>query len=229
MQRNRQMVNVRFFHATPQAQAVDVYINDTLIHPNLSYKETTNYFPIMRGVYEIHLVDPMTGQRLLTQRMTINDNRYITIIAIAETNQVGLLSLPDKSIQEMPIPTVKEEMPVLGQFQLPSQKTEVMERAEMPATMVPVRFVHLSPNAPAVDVYLNDEPVYRDIIYKEATTYLEVVPQTYRLSIRSHQNLQELATTTLTIQPGVAQTVYITGLVGGSPRLEMVVLVDGEQ
>lgn len=222
---NEQYVNIRFFHATPMAQPVDVYINDTLIQPNLSYQQSTDYFPVLRGVYDIHLVDSATGDQLLTQRLTVNDNRYITIIAISETNQIGLLSLPDKGIKRSQL---KEQKKDLSQVQPVYHEPVIEERAEVVKDMIPVRFVHLSPNAPSLSVYLNGDPIYRDLIYKEATTYMDLVPQNYSLSIRSHQTLQEIARIEpLIIQPGHAQTVYITGLLGGTPRVEAIVLPDG--
>lgn len=241
MNRNqmRQVVNVRFFHATPQVSAVDVYINDQLIQRGLAYQQTTDYFPVAKGTYHVHLVDPETGTPLLSQRVTINDNRYITIIAVAETNQVGLLSLPDKSMKPGPVaqePTILPQVqttptpmvPTLGEFNLPSQQVRKHRAEEVNIPTVPVRVVHLSPNAPSVDVFLSQEPLFRDVIYKEATSYVDLVPRAYQLSVRSHQNGQEvLVLPELVIRPDRAHTIYITGLVGGTPKLEVIVLDDG--
>lgn len=46
-----------------------------------------------------------------------------------------------------------------------------------------VRVAHLSPDAPNVDVYVDDESVLEDVAYREVSDYLELQPGTYGVRI----------------------------------------------
>jgi hypothetical protein len=231
---NRQMVNVRIFHATPTIPAVDVYLNDRLIQKGLKYRKSTDYISLMKGNYQVRLMNSNTGELLLQQPLMINDNRYITIIALAEANKVGLISLPDKSTTTPNVDYDEDSMEEESlmntaiypsfNFELPSQgmRKEIVNETSF------VRFVHLSPNAPSVDIRLNNDRLFNDIIYKEVTDYVEIVPGTYDLSVLAHNTDQVvLNLNDLVIEPNVVYTVYATGLLGGTPKLEAIILRDG--
>jgi hypothetical protein len=79
-----------------------------------------------------------------------------------------------------------------------------------------IRFVHASPDAPAVDIALKNGPVlFGDVEFKDASSYIRVAPGTYDLEVR-------LAGTDTVVLPldGIelsGRTVYTaiaTGLVG---------------
>ena len=231
-----QIVNVRIFHATPTVPAVDVYIDDRLIKEGLKYKQSSNYIPLAKGNYRVRLNNSNTGDVLLDQTMTINENRYITIIALSDANQIGLISLPDKS-KIIPVEDFEEFMitndyqhygmeQIPMSFELPSQNQR--NRKELLENNASIRFVHLSPNAPSVDVAVNGTPLYSDIIYKEATAYVDVVPNTYSVVVTAHNSDQVvLRISDLTLQANDIKTIYATGLLGGTPKLEAVILSDG--
>ena len=46
-----------------------------------------------------------------------------------------------------------------------------------------VRVAHLSPDAPNVDVYVDDDPVLEDVPFRAVSDYLELVPETYTVTI----------------------------------------------
>lgn len=46
-----------------------------------------------------------------------------------------------------------------------------------------IRVAHFSPDAPNVDVYVNDQRILADVAYEDVSPYLEVVPGTYALTI----------------------------------------------
>jgi hypothetical protein len=81
-----------------------------------------------------------------------------------------------------------------------------------------VRFIHLSPNAPAVDITLtNGTVVFGDYIFKEASAFTPLDAGTYNLQVR----LQGTSTVVLDL-PGIVltngkiYTVFAKGLVGGA-------------
>lgn len=49
--------------------------------------------------------------------------------------------------------------------------------------MAMVRVAHLSPDAPNVDVYVDEEPVLEDVPYRDVSDYLELEPATYGVRI----------------------------------------------
>ncbi|EMA37851.1 DUF4397 domain-containing protein [Halobiforma nitratireducens] len=56
-------------------------------------------------------------------------------------------------------------------------------RPEEPADAAYVRVAHFSPDAPNVDVYVDDEPVLEDVAYGAISPYLELEPGTYTVAI----------------------------------------------
>lgn len=46
-----------------------------------------------------------------------------------------------------------------------------------------VRILHASPNTPAVDVYVNNNPVAKNVRYREFTKYLSLLPGTYNIKV----------------------------------------------
>ena len=92
-----------------------------------------------------------------------------------------------------------------------------------------VRFSHLSPNAPTVDITLPDgTPLFQNVSYKQITQYLIVDPMNYTLQVR----LAGTPTVVLTVpnvnlSPGMSYTIYAIGLVGESPELSALLVTDG--
>jgi hypothetical protein len=91
-----------------------------------------------------------------------------------------------------------------------------------------VRFVHASPNAPAVDIALADGPVlFGDISFTEVGDYLAVPAGTYDLEVRlAGTDTVVLPVPGLAVESNTVVTVYAMGLVGATPPLQAVVKVD---
>lgn len=90
-----------------------------------------------------------------------------------------------------------------------------------------VRFVHASPNAPAVDIVVAGGPtLFDDVMYTESE-YLSVAPGTYDLEARlSSNNALALSIPGVTLERGVVYTVAAVGLAGGDPALQAALAVD---
>lgn len=93
-----------------------------------------------------------------------------------------------------------------------------------------VRFVHASPNAPAVDVALADGPVlFGDVEFTENAGYLAVAPGTYDLEVRlAGTDTVVLPLPGLVFRPNTVSTAYAAGLVGGVPALQAALSLDAE-
>jgi Domain of unknown function (DUF4397) len=242
-------VNVRIFHATAGAPIVDVYINDRLVIKGLQYKEASQYLPIPKGQYNVKLYKTDTKQLLLSQELLINDHNFITIAAANNNGGVQLLVFEDKF--DSPLAMMDGMMPQVGllpqtplfnpeQFNFDleeefpnedyfSDMGRRMVEEELIEETAKVRFIHLSPNAPGVDVVLaNGTPLVTDLIYKEASDYIEVAPGSYTIQIRpTGTNTPVLTIPNVFLQANEYKTAYVVGLVNGTPRLETIILVDG--
>ncbi|MFC4540603.1 DUF4397 domain-containing protein [Halosolutus amylolyticus] len=74
------------------------------------------------------------------------------------------------------------------------------------------RVAHFSPDAPSVDVYAGDEPLFEDVSFTESTDYVPVPAGDYTLSVRPAGDPETVvATFDVTLERGVAYTGYAIG------------------
>ncbi|WP_106406485.1 DUF4397 domain-containing protein [Paramaledivibacter caminithermalis] len=189
----------RIFHASPDAPPVDVYLNNKPIVSNLSYRSFTEYLPLAPGVYNVKVFPAGT-----IRNPVINTNINVpanTILTIAATNELEDISL--YAIEDTPM--------------------------SVPQDKVYLRFVHLSPNAPSVDVRLPDgKNIFEDVEYKEVADYKLIDPGTYTLDIYgAGTDKRVLYVPNINLKPNRFYTVYAIGLLGESPPLQVVIPLDG--
>jgi hypothetical protein len=91
-----------------------------------------------------------------------------------------------------------------------------------------VRFIHLSPDAPAVDVAVTSGPIlFSNVAFKEASSYLPVDAGTYDLQVRlAGTTTVALSVPGVTLDAGKVYTVFAEGLATGTPALQAVLTVD---
>lgn len=187
---------IRVLHASPNSPAVDVYANGNLIVKNLAYKEVSSYLPVPSGNYNIKVFP--TGQ---TKKPVINTNINIPENSVFTIAAIG--TLPNISL--FPI-----QQPITGQNSGKSC----------------VRFVHLSPNAPAVDIQLSDgTKVFTNVAFKGIAKYISVNAGTYTFKVvPTGTNNVVLTVPNIKLNPNNYNTIYAVGLVGESPPLEAILV-----
>ena len=82
-----------------------------------------------------------------------------------------------------------------------------------------VRFLHLSPNAPAVDVAVasSGAVVFGDVSFKEGTAFTPLDAGTYNLDVRvAGTSTVALVLPAITLQAGKIYTVFAKGFLGGT-------------
>lgn len=191
---------VRAIHTVPDAPNVDVYANDQLVIKNLAYGKYTEYIPAPEGTYKISIYVAGTKNAAVQGNMLTVKKNNIFTVAA-----VGTL----KNIGLMAISDADETI----------KSGKAM-----------IRFLHLSPNAPAVDITLpNGAVVFDDVSFKEITPYTEAAPMSYTLQVRVAGTSNVVLTVpNVNLNPNKFYTVYAIGLVGEKPELEALLLVDGE-
>jgi len=189
---------IRVLHAVPNAPAVDVYANDNLIIKNLAYKEMSPYLTVPSGNYIIKVYP--TGE---TTNPVIESSIYIPENSIYTIAAIG--ELPDISLYPIQEPTS-------------ANKTG----------MSCVRFIHLSPNAPAVDIKLSDGSiVFSNVPFKSIASYTCVPSGTYTFRVNpSGSDNVVLTVPNVKLNPNTFYTIYAVGLVGETPNLEALLVTE---
>jgi hypothetical protein len=187
---------VRVFNALTSAPAIDVYANGNLIIQNLAYGQFSPYIPVTPGNYNINIFP--TGQ-VTTPLIATN------IIIPTETifNLAVIGNVPNVEIYTIPEPV-----------------------APINFGRACIRFIHLSSNAPAVDITLqNGQNIFTSVGYKDITDYVCVPPGTYTFEIKvAGTNNVALTVPNLQLQPNTYYSIYIIGLVGQYPPLQAVAI-----
>lgn len=191
---------VRIIHTVPDAPNVDIYANDKLIIEDLAYGNETDYLSIPEGTYKISLYVTGTKNSPVLANMLTVNKNDILTVAA-----VGMLS----DIGLLAISDANE--------------------AKKPGKAM-VRFLHLSPNAPAVDITLPDGTViFSNISFKHRTPYIDVAPMNYTLQVRAAGTSNVVLTVpNVNLKADKYYTVYAIGLLGDNPELEALLLLDGE-
>ena len=194
------MGKVRVIHTVPDAPNVDIYANDKLIISNLAYSDYTDYLSIPEGTYKISVYVAGTKDSPVLSNMITVNKNSILTVAA-----VGTLT----------------DIALLA-------NTDSNE-ARKPAKAM-IRFLHLSPNAPAVDITLPDGTViFSNVAFKHITPYIDVMPMNYTLQVRVAGTSNVVLTVPdVNLDADRYYTIYAIGLAGGSPELEALLLQDGE-
>ena len=187
---------VRVFHAAPQAPNVDVYVNDQMVFSNLAFGDFTRYVYLDEGEYNVSVY--LAGQKdrpVINQMVDVPSQQIFTIAATGNLDNLGLLVIPDKVSKS------------------PSQNYSS------------VRVIHLSPNAPGVDILVDGDTLFEDISFGEGTDYVDLNPGTYNVNVVLNTDKSVVLPLKVTLNPDKIYTIYI---IGNPPTLQAVQVVDGD-
>lgn len=176
---------------------MDIYSNGEFIFSDLAYKDMSDYLVVLPDTYRIQVYP--AGEKLVP----ILDTELI--VTASERLTIPIIGiLPEVSL-----------LPLLENFQGWGPSDSI------------VRFAHLSPNTPRVDVTLPDGlNWFSNVGYTEATDYRVIVPGAYDLQMRPIGEEIVLTADTFMFRMGNSYTVYAVGLLGEEPRLEMITYED---
>ncbi|MGM0845407.1 MAG: DUF4397 domain-containing protein [Bacillota bacterium] len=90
-----------------------------------------------------------------------------------------------------------------------------------------VRFIHLSPNAPAVDIaVMKGDVIFPKISFKQATDYLGLTPMTVNLEVRAAGTKNTvLSVPNVSLEPNQSYTIFAVGLLNENPELEALLIM----
>ncbi|WP_458206761.1 DUF4397 domain-containing protein [Haladaptatus sp. NG-SE-30] len=161
------MAKVRLAHVAPDAPTVDVTVMDgeTTLFDGVSYGEASDYLEVEPGDYTLEVrgdTEDNDGDVAATFDVTLEAGTVYT--AFAE----GYLTPDDEPANE-PFDLVV----TMDGVAKDDEKSNKGKSDEKRATGM-IRVGHLSPDAPNVDVYVDDSKVLSDVPFKAISNYLDV-------------------------------------------------------
>lgn len=189
---------VRVVHASPDAPAVDVWVNGSVAFANAPFKGITDYAGLDAGGYNVQVTPTgATEPVVIDANLELMAGTDYTVVAVGQLSQIEPLVLVDNN-----------SAPAAGKAH--------------------VRFVHASPDAPAVDIAVTGGPaLFADIPFKGVGDYLPVDAGTYDLEARvAGTETVALSVPGVQLDAGVVYTIFAMGLVEGEPALTAVPSVD---
>ena len=189
---------VRVMHASPDAPAVDICVNGQVAFANAAFPAATQYAELAAGSYDVAVYAAGSN-----------------CSGAAVIDAKGL-ALEAKPYTVLAIGKLAEIKPLIL----------VDNLAKPAAGQAHVRFVHASPDAPAVDITTSDgTKIFPNIAFGAATEFTPVAAGTYDLQARvAGTETVGLAVPGVQLADGGIYTIVATGLLNGEPKLAATVV-----
>jgi hypothetical protein len=183
---------LRVVHAVPDVGPVDVYINANKVAADVPFFTVSDYLTLRPGTYRVRVVPAgangkSSRRSIINQRIKVRaDQDYSLVVNGTAANHKVRGTLLRDN----------NTAPAGGQARL--------------------RVAHFSPDAPAVDIFINGElsPV-QGLKFRRATGYLDVPAGTYEVGVAPAGGTP-IFTAEVTLAAGTVYTAWANGLLGGS-------------
>ncbi len=189
---NSGSARVRVLHASPDAPAVDVWVNGSKVFSEIEFEESTNFAEVPAGTYNVQVVPAGLTEPVVIEAdldlMAGIDYVVAATDVLAEITPVIL--------------TADGSTPDAGNGW--------------------VRFLHASPDAPAVDIALADggAVLFENIAFQESGAYLPVPAGSYDLEARLAGTNTVVLGLRVVVADGSVATAVATGLAADIGVLE---------
>ena len=204
-----QSARIRVVHASPDAPAVDVFVNGSKVFENLPFREYTDYQPISAGTYNVQVKLTGTDTTVLQASPALSSGTDYTVIATGYAN-------PGKNPGlDVILLTDNNALPADGGVKL--------------------RVVHAAPGAPNVDVYVTSPfetlmgktPILSNVPWKAGSGYLEVPAANYqaRVAVAGTQTIA-VDSHRLVTWGNIIRTILAVDNGGGGGPFQLIILPD---
>jgi len=177
------MAMVRVLHASPDAPAVDVYVDGNAVVEGAEFKAATDYMELPAGEHTVEIYAAGTkGEQdaVISADVTVEAGKAYTAAAINNLESLELKAIEDS-----------------------------MEATE---EMAKVRVGHFIPGAPAVDVGpIGGEALFAGAEFPMVTDYKELEPGTYDLEVRTTDGTQLIDLSGTTVEAGKVYSAFAVG------------------
>ncbi|MDQ0245448.1 hypothetical protein J2S09_003025 [Bacillus fengqiuensis] len=187
---------IRIVHASPDASAVDIYINDEQVVSGIVFADATDYLSVPEGSNSVEIYEAGTkGEKdpLISASVNVQGGMAYTVVAA-------------NTLQQLELEVLKDDMEVAN-------------------GKAKIRVSHFSPDAPAVNVGLQGGDVlFNNLAFKQTSDYKELEPNIYDLAIATadgQQQILDLSDTEL-----AENTIYNVLAINTADNLEVLMLED---
>jgi len=180
--------NVMVVHASPNAPAVDLLVDNSVAGSGLAFPNNTAYLSVDAGTRNVKVNVSGTTTTVINADLSLTANTNYTVFAVDSVSKISTVVLTDNLAS-----------PAAGKAH--------------------VRFVHLSPNAPAVNITLtNGTIVFGNKAFKQATEFTPLDAATYDLQVRdaATNNTVVLNLPGIALTNGKIYTVFAKGFLDGA-------------
>lgn len=194
---------VRAIHASPDAPAVDIYVNKDKVLESVTFKDVSDYLPLQEGAYNVRIfpegANPKKDEAVIEKNVEVKAGQAYTLAAVGPLNQLDLVAVGDAL------------EPVEGK--------------------VKVRAAHFSPDAPAVDIVAAPDTIlFENVSFPQVSDYLEVDAGTVNLEVRptgSEDTVFQVPNVGL--EEGSVYSAFAVGQLEGEPAFDIILVKDAIQ
>jgi hypothetical protein len=196
----RRNSRLRLLHAyTVSSGAVDVYVNDRLVAQRIPFAAITSYLRLPMGSYRIDVYPSGTKEHvLINQSVTIGDNPYT----------LALVDDVSGTTKRASLLRYEDDLQSVG-------------------TRAKVRLIHLSPNAPRVDVAIRGgNVIFSNVGFTDAR-FITLPPSNYDLELRIASTNQVIYTIPrVHLESKKVYSIFAVGRIRGNPAFRVLVVQD---
>lgn len=185
----------RIFNSLPYNQPIDVYGDGILIFSDLKYTEFSPYVYVLGGLHKIDVYEAGKKENpIIRTSINLPLEQIFTIAVVGNKDQESLLVIDE----------------------------DITQRPSMDSAVA--RSVNLSPDIPAVDVFVDGKPSVSNITFRDQTPYVYIPLGKYEIEVKSSESNSQIAKETFEFKANRIYTIYITG---NPPNVVLINSVDG--
>ena len=178
-ERTAQNAEVRIVHASPDASAVDIFVDDKALVEGAKFKDVANSLPLAAGSHKVEVYEAKTKgtkDSIIEATLVVDGGKSYTVAAVNKAENLELQAFTNN-------------------------KQGMDGKASL-------RVAHLSPDAPAVNVGPKGAaPLFKDLSFKSISGYQVVNPGSYDLSVSTADGKEILSLPGTNLQSGKNYTV----------------------
>ncbi|BFJ00630.1 MAG: DUF4397 domain-containing protein [Priestia megaterium] len=178
-ERTAQNAEVRIVHASPDAPAVDIFVDDKALVEGAKFKDVSNSLPLSAGSHKVEVYEAKTKgtkDSIIEATLVVDGGKSYTVAAVNKAENLELQAFTNN-------------------------KQGMDGKASL-------RVAHLSPDAPAVNVGPKGAaPLFKGLSFKSISGYQVVNPGSYDLSVSTADGKEVLSLPGTNLQSGKNYTV----------------------
>jgi hypothetical protein len=192
-----EQARVRVIHASPDAPAVDVYVNDGKAITNLAYKGVSDTLSVPAGSYAVKVTATGATDAVISANLTLDAGKSYTVVAVGKLADITAKVFVDDSSA---LAAGKSRLRVIH------------ASPDAPAVDIAVA---------------GGPVLISNLAFPNASDNLNVDAATYNVEVRpAGTTTAALSAPNLSLESGKYYTVLAVGLLAGSPALELLPVVD---